>query len=75
VPGRLRARPDDRRDRARERRQRGRAGGGASTDPDISANGSTTAFFSAATNLAGDTNTCGGFPNPGECSDIFVHVE
>jgi len=48
---------------------------GASTDPDISADGSTTAFFSAATNLvAGDTNTCGGFPNPGECPDIFVHV-
>lgn len=49
---------------------------GASTDPDISADGSTTAFFSAATNLvAGDTNTCGGFPNPGECPDVFVHVE
>jgi Tol biopolymer transport system component len=49
--------------------------GGASTDPDISADGSTTAFFSAATNLvAGDTNTCAGFPNPGECPDIFVHV-
>jgi len=48
---------------------------GASTDPDISADGSTTAFFSVATNLvAGDTNTCGGFPNPGECPDIFVHV-
>jgi Tol biopolymer transport system component len=38
----------------------------ASTDPDISADGSTTAFFSAATNLvAVDTN---GFP------DVFVHV-
>jgi Tol biopolymer transport system component len=48
---------------------------GASTDPDISADGSTAAFFSAATNLVvGDTNTCGGFPNPGECPDIFVHV-
>ena len=48
---------------------------GASTDPDISADGSTTAFFSAATNLVpGDTNTCGGFPNPGECPDVFVHV-
>lgn len=49
---------------------------GASTDPDISTDGSTTAFFSAATNLvAGDTNTCAGFPNPGECPDVFVHLE
>jgi hypothetical protein len=49
---------------------------GASTDPDISADGSTTAFFSAATNLvAGDTNTCAGFPNPGECPGVFVHLE
>jgi Tol biopolymer transport system component len=48
---------------------------GASTDPDISADGSTTAFFSAATNLvATDTNTCAGFPNPGECPDVFVHL-
>ena len=39
---------------------------GASTDPDISADGSTTAFFSAATNLvAVDNNTL---------PDIFVHV-
>ena len=38
----------------------------ASTDPDLSADGSTTAFFSAATNLVPvDTN---GFP------DVFVHV-
>ena len=47
----------------------------ASTDPDISADGSTTAFFSAASNLvAGDTNTCPVFPEPGHCPDIFVHV-
>jgi Tol biopolymer transport system component len=44
----------------------GQQADGASTDPDISADGSTVAFFSAATNLvAEDTN---GFP------DIFVHV-
>ena len=47
----------------------------ASTDPDISADGSTTAFFSAASNLvAEDTNTCPVFPNPGHCPDIFVHL-
>jgi Tol biopolymer transport system component len=47
----------------------------ASTDPDISADGSTTAFFSAASNLvAGDTNTCPVFSEPGHCPDIFVHV-
>jgi len=47
----------------------------ASTDPDISADGSTIGFFSAASNLvAGDTNTCPVFPNPGHCPDIFVHV-
>ena len=47
----------------------------ASTDPDLSADGTTTAFFSAAANLvAGDTNTCAGFPTPGACPDVFVHV-
>src|SRR6266571_2943311 len=47
----------------------------ASTDPDISADGSTIGFFSAARNLVvGDTNTCPVFPNPGHCPDIFVHV-
>src|SRR6266516_619106 len=47
----------------------------ASTDPDISADGSTIGFFSAASNLVvGDTNTCPVFPNPGHCPDIFVHV-
>jgi Tol biopolymer transport system component len=47
----------------------------ASTDPDISSDGSTIAFFSAASNLvAEDTNTCPGFTTPGHCPDIFVHV-
>src|SRR6266704_706794 len=47
----------------------------ASTDPDISADGSTIGFFSAASNfVVVDTNTCPVFPNPGHCPDIFVHV-
>jgi Tol biopolymer transport system component len=49
---------------------------GASTDPGISADGSTVVFFSAASNLvAGDTNGCTlpgvSFPN---CPDIFAHT-
>jgi hypothetical protein len=33
-------------------------------------------FFSVASNLvAEDTNTCPVFQVPGECADIFVHVE
>ena len=49
---------------------------GASTDPDISADGTTVVFFSAASNLvAGDTNGCTlpavNFPN---CPDIFAHT-
>jgi Tol biopolymer transport system component len=49
---------------------------GASTDPDISADGTTVVFFSAASNLvAGDTNGCTlpavSFPN---CPDIFAHT-
>jgi hypothetical protein len=55
--------------------------GGSSFGPEISANGGHVAFDSQATNLiADDTNTCslqGGqsFPTPGQCADIFVHVE
>jgi Tol biopolymer transport system component len=49
---------------------------GASTDPDINGDGSVTTFFSVASNLvAEDTNTCPVFQVPGECADIFVHVE
>ena len=49
---------------------------GASTDPDINGDGSVTTFFSVATNLvAEDTNTCLVFQVPGQCADIFVHVE
>jgi Tol biopolymer transport system component len=49
---------------------------GASTDPDINGDGSVTTFFSVATNLvAVDTNTCPVFRVPGQCADIFVHVE
>jgi Tol biopolymer transport system component len=49
---------------------------GASTDPGISADGTTVVFFSAASNLvAGDTNSCSfpaaNFPN---CPDIFAHT-
>ena len=49
---------------------------GASTDPDINADGTTVVFFSAAGNLvAGDTNGCTlpavSFPN---CPDIFAHT-
>jgi Tol biopolymer transport system component len=48
---------------------------GPSTDPAINGDGSAVAFFSPATNLVpGDTNTCGVFPNPGQCPDIFVHT-
>ena len=48
---------------------------GPSTDPAINGDGTVVAFFSAATNLVpNDTNTCGVFPNPGQCPDIFVHV-
>jgi hypothetical protein len=33
-------------------------------------------FFSVATNLvAEDTNICPVFQVPGQCADIFVHVE
>ena len=49
---------------------------GASTDPDINGDGTTTTFFSVASNLVPeDTNTCPVFQVPGECADIFVHVE
>jgi hypothetical protein len=49
---------------------------GASTDPHINGDGSVTTFFSVASNLvAEDTNTCPVFQVPGECADIFVHVE
>jgi hypothetical protein len=48
---------------------------GPSTGLAINGDGSVTAFFSAATNLvADDTNPCGGFPNSGQCRDVFVHV-
>ncbi|HEU5216602.1 MAG TPA: hypothetical protein VFU30_13790 [Gaiellaceae bacterium] len=48
---------------------------GPSTDPAINGDGSAIAFFSVATNLVpDDTNTCGVFPNPGQCPDIFVHT-
>jgi hypothetical protein len=47
----------------------------ASTDLDISADGSTIGFFSAASNLVtGDVNTCLAFQTPGHCPDIFAHV-
>ncbi len=49
---------------------------GASTDPDINGDGSVATFFSVASNLvAADANTCPVFQVPGECADIFVHVE
>jgi len=52
----------------------GTQGDRASTDPAISLDGLTIAFFSSATNLvAGDTNTCPpSFFDPGSCPDIFV---
>jgi len=52
----------------------GTQGDRASTDPAISLDGLTIAFFSSATNLvAGDTNTCPpNFTQPGSCPDIFV---
>jgi Tol biopolymer transport system component len=54
----------------------GAQGNGASTDPDISADGTTVVFFSAAGNLVpGDTNGCSlpavSFPS---CPDIFAHT-
>jgi Tol biopolymer transport system component len=52
----------------------------ASSDPAISGDGSTVAFFTLASNLApGDTNTCQfndviSFTEyPGQCPDIYVH--
>ncbi|MGH9193521.1 MAG: hypothetical protein ACRDZ0_13740 [Acidimicrobiales bacterium] len=48
---------------------------GASTDPGISADGTTVGFFSAASNLvAGDTN--GSFPaaSSPHCPHIFAHT-
>lgn len=46
-----------------------------SGDPVISDDGTTVAFFSAASTLAaGDLNTCLGFQGfPGQCPDVFVH--
>lgn len=42
-----------------------------SSDPAMTAAGTSVAFFSAAGNLVvGDANVCPGFPN---CPDIFVH--
>jgi hypothetical protein len=51
--------------------------GGAAFGARISGDGRLVAFDSIATNLvAGDTNTCQPiFPNPGECPDVFVHLE
>jgi WD40-like Beta Propeller Repeat len=49
-----------------------------SADPVVSNDGTTVAFFSAASNLvAGDTNTCPPIflDFPGQCPDIFVHQE
>lgn len=52
----------------------------ASSDPAISGDGSTVAFFTLASNLApGDTNTCqfndviSFTEHPGQCPDIYVH--
>ena len=48
----------------------------ASTDPAISFDGRSVAFFTAASNLvAGDTNTCPPFffGHPGQCPDIYLH--
>jgi hypothetical protein len=52
----------------------------ASTDPSISGDGSTVAFFTLASNLGpGDTNTCqfndvvSFTEHPGQCPDIYVH--
>jgi hypothetical protein len=47
-----------------------------SGDPVISDDGTTVAFFSAASSLVlGDLNTCAGFSAfPGQCPDVFVHT-
>lgn len=49
----------------------------ASTDPAISADGTSIAFFSAASDFASrDTNTCPPFffGHPGQCPDIYLHT-
>jgi hypothetical protein len=55
----------------------GDQGNDASTDPAISEDGLSVAFFSLASNLvAGDTNICPPLTqHPGQCPDIFVHKE
>jgi Tol biopolymer transport system component len=52
----------------------GNQGSRDSWSPAISADGRYVAFTSFAPNLVpGDTNTCGGFVEPGTCPDVFVH--
>ena len=53
----------------------GNQGNGESNDQvSISADGRFVAFSSFSSNLIlGDTSTCGGYSEPGECQDIFVH--
>ncbi|WP_160007801.1 TolB family protein [Nocardioides sp. AX2bis] len=50
----------------------------ASTDPAISGDGRSVAFFSTASNLApGDTNTCRPSlfaGHPGQCPDVYLHT-
>lgn len=51
----------------------GAQGNDAGFSPSLSAEGRYVAFASFATNLVpNDTNTCFGFPAPGQCQDIFV---
>lgn len=51
----------------------GVAGDGDSFAPTVSWDGRFVAFESYSANLvAGDTNTCVGYPNPGQCADIFL---
>ena len=52
----------------------GNKGNGWSIGPAISADGRYVAFHSSSSNLvAGDTNTCDPFVEPGTCPDVFVH--
>lgn len=51
----------------------GTPGNGDSRYPNVSDDGRFVVFQSISSNLvAGDANTCGPYPNPGQCTDIFI---
>lgn len=76
MSGRLRPQPPVRHDDESQRALvRGQAND-ASTDPAIGTDGMKVVFFSTASFVADDTNTCPPFffSHPGACPDIYLHT-